>query len=232
MYVGKTTKGEKMKKYFDVVARSDLFSGIDPEMIPAMLDCLDVKTQEVKKNQVIFGEGEPAKYVGLVLAGEVQMVRDDLYGNRSIIMHMEPSDLFAETFACAGLERMPASIVASEAGEVMFIDCKRILTVCSNACIFHNRLIQNLLRIVATKNISFDKKIDVTSRKSTRDKLLTFLSHEAKKANSNEFTINYDRQELADYLGVERSAMSAELSRLKKDGLIDYNKNSFRLLDM
>ena len=216
-----------MKKYFDVISRSDLFSGINPEMIPAMLDCMGVTTQEVKKNQIIFEEGEPAKYVGLVLSGEVQMVRDDFYGNRSIIMHMEPSDLFAETFACAGLEHMPASIVASENGEVMFIDCKRILTVCSNACEFHNRLIQNLLRIVATKNISFDKKIDITSQKSTRDKLLTFLNHEAKKANSNEFIISYDRQELADYLGVERSAMSSELSKLKKDGLIDYNKNNF-----
>lgn len=225
--VGKTTKEEKMKKYFDVIARSDLFTGIDTEMIPAMLDCMGVTTQEVKKNQLIFEEGEPAKYVGIVLAGEVQMVRDDFHGNRSIIMHMEPSHLFAETFACAGLEHMPASFIASEAGEVMFIDCKRILTVCSNACVFHNQLIQNLLRIVATKNISYDRKVDITSQKSTKDKLMTFLTHEAKKAGSNEFTITYDRQELADYLGVERSAMSAELSKLKKEGIIDYNKNWF-----
>lgn len=216
-----------MKKYFDVIARSDLFSGIEKEILPDVLDCLGVTMQSVKKNQVIFAEGDIAKYVGIVLSGEVQMVRDDFYGNRSIIMHMEPSHLFAETFACAGLERMPASIVASEDGDVMFIDCKRILTVCNNACSFHNRLIQNLLRIVATKTISFDKKIDITSQKSTRDKLITFLNHEAKKTGSNEFTINYDRQELADYLGVERSAMSAELSKLKKDGLIDYNKNRF-----
>ncbi|MBR6800355.1 MAG: Crp/Fnr family transcriptional regulator [Eubacteriaceae bacterium] len=219
-----------MKNFFDVIARSDLFSGIDSGILPDVLDCLGVTTQSVKKNQVIFEEGEAAKYVGIVLSGEVQMVRDDFYGNRSIIMHMEPSDLFAETFACAGLERMPASIVASEDGEVMFIDCKRILTVCSSACSFHNRLIQNLLRIVATKNISFDKKIDITSQKSTRDKLITFLNHESRKAGSSEFTINYDRQELADYLGVERSAMSSELSKLKKDGLIDYNKNWFKLL--
>ncbi len=226
-YVGKTTKEEKMKKYFDVISQSPLFEGIGEDILPDVLDCLGVKMQSVKKNQVIFAEGDVAKYVGLVLSGEIRMVRDDFYGNRSIIMHMEPSQLFAETFACAGLEHMPASFVASEDSDVIFIDCKRILTVCSNACSFHNRLIQNLLRIVASKNISYDRKVDITSQKSTRDKLMTFLTHESKKNGSNEFTITYDRQELADYLGVERSAMSAELSKMKKDGIIDYNKNHF-----
>ncbi|MBE6037630.1 MAG: Crp/Fnr family transcriptional regulator [Anaerofustis stercorihominis] len=219
-----------MKKYFEVLTKCPLFEGIDTNILGDVLDCLGVEVRAVEKNQVILEEGEPANDVGIVLSGAVHMIRDDINGNRSIIMHIEPSELFAETFACAGVEVMPCSMIAATKGEVMFINCKRILTVCNNACEFHSRLIQNLLRIVASKNMSFDKKIDVTSQRSTKDKLMTYLLHEAKKAGSDEFTISYDRQTLADYLGVERSAMSAELSKLKSEGLIDYNKNWFKML--
>ena len=138
-------------------------------------------------------------------------------------------DLFGESFACAGLDPLPVSVVTAEECEYMCFDCRRLMTSCTNACSFHNQLIFNLLKVVAAKNLTFHQKIEITSKRTTRDKLLTYLQIQAKAARSSRFTIAYDRQELADYLEVDRSGLSVEISRLRKEGVIDCHKNNFTL---
>lgn len=219
-----------MKKYLSVLEQCPLFDGIEAGQMTAMLGCMGAKVKEYGKGESVFAEGEAAVYVGVVLSGSAQIVREDFYGNRSIVASIEPGQLFGETFACAGAARIPVSVVSVERSEIMLVDCRRITVTCSNACAFHGRMILNLLRVVAQKNMVLNRKIEITSKRTTRDKLMTYLMGEAKRAGSAEFTIPFDRQNLADYLGVERSAMSAELGKLRREGVLEADKSRFRLL--
>jgi len=219
-----------MQQYFEIIRKSSLFEGVDAKELAAMLNCLGTRIIDVSKGSAVFLEGDPAESVGMVLSGAVQVVRDDYYGNRSVITVVEEGELFAEIFACANIPTLPVSVFAVCDSRVMLMDCRRILTVCSNACIFHTRLIHNLLQAVAQKNLSLSQKIQFMSRRTTREKIMAYLLDQAKRRQSDSFTIPYDRQALADYLGVERSAMSAEISRLKKDGAIDCKGSWFRVL--
>lgn len=218
-----------MKEFFPVLSRCTLFEGISLEELTGMLGCLGATATTIKKNNPVFSEGDPAKYVGIVLDGSVQIVQDDYYGNRSILARAEPGELFGESFACAGISALPVSIIATEDSTVLRIDCCRITRSCSNACEFHNRLILNLLQVMAEKNLSFHKKLEITAKRTTREKLMAYLLWQAKAQGTDSFTIPFDRQGLADYLGVERSAMSAELSKLRKDGVIDFERSRFTL---
>ena len=183
-----------------------------------------------EKKYTIFTEGSRARYLGIVLSGSAQIVQIDYYGNRSIIHEIVPSELFGEAFACAEMETIPVTVIANEDCEVLLIDCMRILHTCENACGFHQRLIFNLMKDIATKAIMFQQKIEIISKRSTREKLLAYLNIQVRKNGSRSFVIPFDRQELADYLEVERSGLSAEISKLRKEGIINSNKNSFELL--
>lgn len=220
-----------MEDFLEVLSQCPLFAGITQPDLTEVLRCLDGKTTEIPKGNPVFLEGEPAWFVGVVLSGAVQIVRDDYYGNRSVLTVVYPGGLFAEAFACAGLEALPVSAMALQPSTVLFLDCQRILHSCSHACSFHSRLTQNLLKGIARKNLTLTRKIRCMSRKTTREKLMTFLLDQAKQRGSPEFVIPYDRQALADYLGVERSAMSAQISKLKRDGLIDSCGSRFRILN-
>ena len=219
-----------MREFIPVLTKCALFEGIDQDDVSAMLGCLRARTLRVKKNQPIFAEGDDARYVGIVLRGSALVVKEDYYGNRSIMARAEPAELFAESFACAGVSRLPISVIAEQDSEVMLIDSHCITVSCGNACSFHSRMIYNLLKVVATKNLQFNQKIEITARRTTREKLMAYLMSQAKAQGSNTFTIPFDRQALADYLGVERSAMSAQISKLREDGVIDCHKSKFTLL--
>ena len=219
-----------MKNYIPALKKCGLFEEIEEENLTAMLDCLGAKVFSVKKDMTIFQEGTPAKYIGLILSGAVQMVQDDFYGNRSIVTSIGENGLFGESFACAGITSLPVSFIASRDCEIMLIDCKRITNTCCNACSFHKQVIFNLLHLVARKNLDFHQKIEITSKRSTKEKLMTYLLSVAKQTGSSSFTIPYDRQALADYLGVERSAMSAEIGKLRKEGIIECQKSHFTIL--
>lgn len=219
-----------MKEYNSILERCPLFDGIRMEDLSAMLGCIGGRTISVTRGQSIYREGDPATHVGMVLSGAVRLVREDYYGNRSIVAHIGPAELFGETYACAGITSLPVSVVADEDSTVLLMDCRRITVSCSNACSFHSRIIFNLLRLVATKNLVYDQKIQVTSKRTTREKLMTYLLNQAKLQGSNSFAIPYDRQELADYLEVDRSGLSAEISKLRKDGILESEKNHFTLL--
>lgn len=213
----------------DVLANCALFEAIRPEDRGAMLGCLGAQALSVVKHQFIFREGDPADRVGIVLEGAVQLVREDYYGNRSILARIGPSGLFGEGLSCAGIPAFPVSAVAVEDSQVLLLDSRRITATCCNACSFHNQMIFNLLKVVARKNLMLTEKIEITSKRTTREKLMAYLLAQAKQHNSASFAIPYNRQALADYLEVDRSAMSAELSKLRKDGVIDYQKNHFHL---
>ena len=209
------------QKYRSVLSKCSLFLGIDPLEQERIIECLKGRRLNVPKGNAVFLEGDPALFVGVVLVGAVQVIREDYYGNRSVLGVLLPGELFAEAFACAGLETLPVSAVAKKDSEVLLLDCRHVMTSCTNACYFHNLLIKNLLQEIAQKNLVLAQKIRYMSEKTTKEKLMSYLLDQAKKQGSEEFTIPYDRQSLADYLGVERSAMSAEIGKLKKAGVID-----------
>ena len=219
-----------MEEYFDILSQCSLFSGISRQKMELMLNCLGGKTTCIAKGKPVFLEGDPAEFVGVVLSGQVQIVRTDYYGNRSVLTVVSPGGLFAEAFACADVETLPVSVIALQNSTVLLLDCKRVLTGCSNACPFHSRLVRNLLKGIAQKNLMLTSKIRCMSQKTTQEKLMEFLLEQAKQQAKAEFVIPYDRQALADYLGVERSAMSAEISKLKKAGRIDCSGSRFRVL--
>ncbi len=206
-----------------------LFAGIEREQIAKLLDCLSAKRQSYKKGRYIFRAEEQARHVGIVLSGAANIIQEDFWGNRTILAHIEPGELFGESFSCAETEKLPVSVIAAEASEILLIDYKKIITVCSATCAFHTRLISNMLQVLANKNIMLIRRIEHLSRRTTREKLLSFLSVQALQAKSNDIVIPYNRQELADFLCVDRSALSRELKRMKRDGLLDYEKSCFVL---
>jgi len=208
-----------------------LFADIDPDDLDKMLTCLNARFISADKGEYLMTEGAPAQYIGLLLSGRAQVVRTDYFGNRSIAVSIEPGELFAESFACAAVESLPVSVEACEKCTALLLDCRRIMNSCCNVCAFHSRLIFNLMKMLALKNLSMHQKAEITSRRSTREKLMTYLTLQAKQAGSSRFTIPFDRQALSDYLGVDRSGLSMELSRLRREGRIEYFKNSFHLLD-
>ena len=219
-----------MEQYFDALRKCPLFRGITDTELTAMLPCLGARITRFDKGDTIMAEGEAARYVGVVLSGTVHIIRVDYFGNRSIIEGIGASGLFGESFACAGVSAIPVNAIAAEPAEVMLIDCLKITCSCSNACEFHQRMIYNLLKVVAEKNLAFHQKIEITSKRTTREKLLTYLLLQAKKSGEDPFEIPYNRQELADYLGVERSGLSVEIGKLCRQGVIAADRKQFRFL--
>ena len=223
-------KEKKLKKYLEILRKCLLFFDIEDEDLIKMLTCLGARTDFFDKKYTVFSEGAPAKYIGIVLSGSVQIIQIDYYGNRSILSEIAPSQVFGEAFACAETDNLPVSAVANEPSEIMFIDFSHILQTCSNNCGFHQRLIFNLMKDLAEKTIIFHQKMEITSKRTTREKLLAYLDMKSKETKNSSFDIPFDRQELADYLDVDRSGLSVEISKLKKEGIIENFKNHFVLL--
>jgi len=219
-----------MTQFLPILSRCPLFAGIADDDLARMLTCLGAKTEAFDKKYTVFAEGSPAKYIGIVLSGKVQVEQTDYYGNRSILSMMGPSEVFAEAFACAEIPVLPVSVIASEACEIMYIECSHILYTCANNCGFHRQLIFNLMRDLAEKTISFHRRIDVTSKRTTREKLMAYLMHCAKAAGTDTFEIPFDRQALADYLEVDRSGLSTEIGKLTREGVIIADRKKFTLL--
>ncbi len=211
------------------IPSSDLFRGISSADAESVLKCLSAVRKAYKKGESIFHAGEPSRTMGFVLSGAVEIFRDDYWGNRQIIGAAGAGDLFGESYACMPGTIFMITVQAVEDAEVLFFDVNRILTTCSPACEFHSRLIHNLLYILAEKNLMLTRKIDHMGQRSIREKVMAYLSFQMESNRSGTFEIPFNRQQFADYLAVDRSALSAELSRMKRDGLIDYEKNHFRI---
>lgn len=217
-----------MEKFFHAIQQSPLLKGIGIDEFQAMLSCVQGRVQNYPKNGVILLAGNPVETVGLVLSGSVQIVREDSDGKQSLLTELHQGELFAEVFACAGIARSPVTALAASPATVLHLNYRKVITTCSSSCAFHQRLIENMLALVAQKNLMLNQKLELLSKRTTRERLLLFLQRYG--GESREFTIPYSHEELAAYLCVERSAMSAELSKMQKDGLIRYTRKNFELL--
>ena len=214
-----------------LLASAPLFCGNTQQEIKDMLICLHAKERVYKKSEIIYRAGEQIRELGLVLSGSVSIEQDDLWGNRTILDRVEPGRVFAESYACAPGEALMVNVVALETTCVLFMDIQNILHVCSSACGYHLKLVHNLLSITAQKNLNLSRRSLHTAPKSIRGRVLSYLSVQALQQGGRDFQIPFNRQQLADYLNVERSALSAELSKMRQDGLLTFEKNHFVVAD-
>ena len=206
-----------------------LFRGIEESDLPGLLSCMEAGELSFRKGETLLHCGERTEQLGLVLAGTVHIVRDDFWGNRSIVGFAGPGDVFAESYALTG-EPLGVSALAATDCAVLFFGASKVISGCAQVCGFHEQLSRNLLGMVAKKTLLLTEKMRHMARKTTREKLLSYLSAQALRAGTSEFEIPLDRQQMADFLGVERSAMSAALGRLRDEGILEFRKNRFRLL--
>lgn len=214
---------------YKFLANTLLFRGVTPDEIESMMGCLDAQVKKYYKGEIIYHNGEYVKKAGLVLSGSVHIENDDLWGNKTLLSHVGAGQVFAETYVCVPGEPLMINVVAAEATEILFLNLGKGSCTCVKNCGFHGRLIQNLLAISAQKNLNLSRRIFYTSAKSIRGRLLSYLSDQATRCGSLEFDIPFNRQQLADYLGVDRSAMSNELSKMQKEGYLTSSKNHFCL---
>lgn len=218
-----------MKQYMNLIQRNRLFDGVSFSEFHSMLQCLNAKEYNYKKNEVIVFTGNVIDFVGLVLSGSVKIIKEDRNGNDLLLSEIGVGELFGEAFACAGILSSPVTIISNDNTKVLLFDYHKIITTCQRSCIFHAKLIENMLKIIAHKNLLLNQKIEVIGKRSLREKLLCYLEYERKGAM--EFRISLNREELASYLCADRSAVSNELSKMQRDGLIRYHKNQFVMWD-
>lgn len=219
-----------MEQYFDILMQNHLFNNIQKTDLFFVLKCLQAKISDFKKGELIFLNGSKINYIGLILLGNVQIIKEDFNGNQTIISLLKQGDLFGESYACTGLSIINATVLASSDCKILFIDYNKIINVCSSNCSFHTKLIENMIKILAYKNIILNQKIDFMSKRTIREKLIAYFGGEMQKAKSKKFIVEYKRQELADFLCIDRSALSRELCNMRDEGLIKFNKNEFEVM--
>lgn len=218
------------EEYISMLKRQELFSGVVREDIGHMLTCLGAYEKNYKKSEFILLSEETVNCVGIILKGRVHMVKEDLWGNSTILALLQPFEIFGETFACGSTKKSTVSFQAAEAVEVLFLQFNKVMRTCSKACTFHQQLIENMVSIIADKNLLLMEKIEITSKKTIREKISTYLGNQARKKKSSYITIPMGRMQLAEYLCVDRSALTRELNLMREQGLIDFEKNTFRIL--
>ncbi len=218
-----------MKDFVPVLKKTKLFSGVGDEEISIMLSCLGASLFTYKKGEFVLRQGEHLSNILVLVEGSLHIQRDDYWGNRSILGHIGIGEIFGEAYAAPDSGTLLNDVIAVEDSAVYFFDVKRVISTCSSACRFHTMVVQNLFFAISEKNRTLVQKLDYLSRRTTREKLISYLSEEAKKQNSPRITIPFNRQQLADYLSVDRSAMSNELGKMRDEGLLEFEKNRFRL---
>ena len=219
---------KKFKKNYEILKLVGLFKGIEETDLEPLLVCINARTQNLNKGEIILLAGDQPKFVGIVLSGQLHIIREDYDGNRSLIALLTPGDIFAEALCCAVVSESPVTVVTASDSVIMKLSFSRLLRICPNSCLFHRKLIGNLLELIAAKNLFLQSRMEILSLKSVRAKVLLYLESCAAKQGKN-IRIPFNREEMADFLCVERSALSHELMKMKKDGLIDYKKNMFTL---
>lgn len=218
-----------MKEFVPVLKETKLFAGVEEEDVFSMLSCIGARLRTYKKGEYVLRQGQCLSDILVLAEGSLYIQKDDYWGNRSILGHIGVGEIFGEAYASPESGALLNDVVAVENSSVFFFDVKRVITTCSSACRFHTLVVQNLFFAISEKNRSLVQKLDYLSRRTTREKLISYLSEEAKKQNSAYFTIPFNRQQLADYLSVDRSAMSNELCKMRDDGLLEFEKNRFKL---
>lgn len=220
-----------MQKFVPILKRTQLFSGVGEGEIETMLSCLQARLGTYQKGEYVLRQGEHLDSLLVLAEGKLHIQHDDYWGNRSIIHIVSQGEMFGEAYVAPESGTLMSDVLAVEHCTVIFFDVKRIITVCPSACRFHAMVVQNLFFAISEKNRKLLQKLGYMSQRTTREKLISYLSDEANRNNSAEFSIPFNRQQLADFLSVDRSAMSNELCKMRDEGLISFEKNRFVLLE-
>jgi CRP-like cAMP-binding protein len=224
-------RGEMMQKYISVLKNCSLFRGIEDNDMVRLLDCMDGQVKSFQAEEYIFLAGDKINYVGIVLSGMVEIMKENLAGNKHILAFLEPSDMFAEGIVCTGSRIAPVTVRVKEAAEILFIPYERIIKSCGNSCVFHISLIRNMMVVLGEKNVNLNRKLELLTLKGMREKIASYLINESNERGSGMFQILLNRTELADYLNVSRTSMCRELTRMQEEGIIDFYGRSFKILD-
>ncbi|MFA5341481.1 MAG: Crp/Fnr family transcriptional regulator [Clostridia bacterium] len=216
---------------FNILASNvKLFTNISSDCLGSMLQCLGAKTVSYRKNEIILMIDDSIESLGIVLDGSVLISSEDFMGIRSIITVIEKYDIFAEAYVCANITKSPVTITALDNCRIMWLKFPRIIQTCNKACQFHSRLIENMMNLLAIKNYQMHQKLEILSKRTLREKILTYLHLNSVKMKSKTFNIPLSRNELADFLNADRAALSRELGKMKEEGIIDFSLNSFKIL--
>lgn len=218
-----------MKNYIHILKRTKLFAGVGDDEISAMLSCLGARLYNYKKGEYVLHQGEHLSDIIVLVEGNLHIQKDDYWGNRSILGQVDVGEMFGEAYVAPESGALLNDVVATENSTVIFFDVRKIITTCSSGCRFHSVIVQNMFFAISDKNRKLVQKLGHMSKRTTREKLISYLSEESKKQNSSNFTIPFNRQQLADFLSVDRSAMSNELCKMRDEGLIEFDKNYFKL---
>jgi len=214
-------------EYNDLLLNSPLFAFLTKDELPYMLDCLEARTKHYGAKQFIIRETESTEEVGVVLKGQIQIITEDLFGNRSITAKLGPGELFGQVAASKQANVSPVSVLAENECDILLLKFHKLVSPCTRACSFHSRVIENMMNVLAERNLMMNRKLSILSQRSIRDKLLAFLAWQSQDKQSNKFSISFNRDELADYLCVNRSALSREISTMVDEGLISNHRNNF-----
>lgn len=218
-----------MKKYISVLKNSKLFHGTEESDIYSILNCFQAKVLHYKKGEYIIRHGDVINNIMILLDGCLCIQRDDYWGNRSIVNIVNIGEMFGEAYTAHDSKPILNDVTAIKDSSVIFLNINKVLNICSSSCQFHSYIVQNLYFAVSEKNQLLVQKLGYMSKRTTREKLISYLSDQAEIQDSNSFTIPMNRQQLADFLSVDRSAMSNELCKMRDEGLIVFNKNKFTL---
>jgi CRP/FNR family transcriptional regulator, dissimilatory nitrate respiration regulator len=209
-----------------------LFYGIKQENIPSMMGCISGYHKSYKKNEFIILAGDKIETVGIVLSGSVIVTKENYNGDRKIILTASENDIFVESLVAAGINISPVNVIAKQDCKILFIPMAKLLSSCTHACSFHTQLIFNFVKVLAKKNIDMDQKLDYVSTKTTRQRIAKYLMNQVDALGKMTVVLPLNKNELAEYLNVDRSVLSRELSKMKKEGIIDFDKNTFHILDI
>lgn len=221
----------KMNKYLHVLEKTSLFKGVDPSDLEHLMVCLGGFSKKYELGEYIIQLGQEVNHIGIILEGQAEVVKENIVGDRNIIAVLDPSHIFAEGIVCTTKRLSPVTVRTKTKAIVLFIPYEKVIITCGKSCGFHSQLIRNMLRVLGEKNYALNHKIDFLILKGMREKITLYLLEEARRSHSMAFNINLSRNDLAEYLNVSRSAMSRELSRMKEEKLIDYYKNSFKIVN-
>ncbi len=220
-----------MEKYVPVLKNCSLFRTIEEKDIDPLLKCLGAQIKRYEAEEYIFLAGDQVNFIGIVLNGMIEIMKESLAGNKHIVAFLESSHMFAEGIVCTAKRTSPVTVRVKESAEILLIPYERVIKSCGNSCSFHIGLIQNMMIVLGEKNVVLNRKLELLTLKGMREKLACYLLSESAGQNSNTFQILLNQTELADYLNVSRTSMCRELSRMKEESLIDYYGHSFRILD-
>lgn len=219
-----------MEEYIGILKNTKIFSGVNEDELKAMLGCLCAKAQRYGKGEYVLFIGEELERIPILVEGKLHIQNEDYWGNRSILGSISVGEMFGEAYAVPESGPVLNDVVAVEESAVIFFDVKKLMTTCPSGCRFHSLVIRNLFYEISERNRKLVQKLGHMSKRSTREKLISYLSEEAKRQKNAAFEIPFNRQQLADFLSVDRSAMSAELCKMRDEGMIKFQKNRFELL--